>query len=501
MKKLYLILASILLSAHITAQDWSFSYTGDYPEGSIQFCDGFIDEAGVTFLAGREGPDYDHPEALVMCIEPNGNHSVFKYQKEGCLSRATCILEMPNHNLFIAGNIQDCTDDFVMVLILDKQLNLLEERSYGKEVEAISFGDCKATLDSHGNIIVSTTVLQTYNPHVTTDHGVFYKFNCNGDLISCRYLIEDYPGTFYFYTNFHLRQMWYHEEDETLLCLAPASNNVMSFVTFDSAFNYIREYPIVNEKNLRFDHILNDDCFTDHWYNDEELLVFNSRGDYEHNDLRIAKINVYGDFLDYIFLTETPDTIFDPALYRSMATANDSVIYYSFYYHLAPLHPGHAVVWMLNERLEIIGSHVFDDCTNYRSDLILPTSDDGCLVINHLSPDIPMDYYGAPIITKLKKEDFATVTHCPERPAMQPPSNIAYPNPTSTELNIPIPDFIGTTARCQIFDTKGSIVTDRIVRSNDRILKLDVSGLIPGLYLYRVYTAETTLVREKFIKK
>lgn len=501
MKKLYLILASFLISAHITAQDWSFCYTGDYPQGSTQFCDGFIDEDGVTFLAGREGPDYDHPEALFMRIEPDGSHSEFKYKKEGCLSKATCILEMANHNLFVAGNISDSLDDFVMVLILDKQLNLLEEHSYEKEVEALSFGDCKAVLDSHGNIIVSTTVLQDYNPHVTTDHGVFLKFDCHGDLISCRYLIEDYPGALYFFTNFHLRQMWYNEEDETLLCLAPASNNIMSFVTFDSAFNYLREYPIINDENLRFDHILNDDCFTDHWYNDEELLVFNSRGDYEHNDLRIAKINVYGDFLDYIFLTETPDTIFDPALYRSMATANDSVIYYSFYYHLSPLRPGQAVVWMLNEQLEIIGSYAFDDCSNYRADLILPTSDDGCLVVNHLSPDIPMDYYGSPIITKLKKEDFTTVLQSIAEPSAQPPPGLAYPNPTDATLCIPLPELRGACARCQIMDAKGLVISDRIVNSDERILQLEVSGLSPGIYLYRIYTTEKTLLTEKFIKK
>lgn len=501
MKKLYLILASFLITAQMTAQDWSFRYVGDYPSGSTQFCDGFIDEAGVTFLAGREGHDYDHPEALFMRIEPDGNHQIFKYHKEGCSSKATCILEMPNHNLFVAGNLSDGIDDYVMVLILDKQLNLLEERSYGKEVEAVSFGDCRATLDSHGNVIVSTTVLQTYNPHVTTDHGVFYKFDCHGDLISHRYLIEDYPGTFYFFTNFHLRQMWYNAEDETLLCLAPASYDVMSFITFDSAFNYIREYPIVNDKSPRFDHILNDDCFTDHWYNEEELLVFNSRGDYEHNDLRIAKINVYGDFLDYIYLTETPDTIFDPALYRSMAYANDNVIYYSFYYHLVPVHPGYAVVWMLNEQLEIIGSYVFDDCMNYRSDLILPTSDDGCLVVNHLSPDIPMDYYGYPIITKLKKDDFFTVPHWIAEPNSQQPTDIAYPNPANTTLHIPLPDRYGTYTRCQIMDAKGLVVTDQIVNSDERILQFDVSGLSPGLYLYRIYTAEKTLVTEQFIKK
>ena len=126
MKKLLLAIAIILSVLPDYAQEWSIRYVGDHPSGSIHFCDGIIDEDGVVFLVGREGPDREHPEAVFMRVEANGDHTENKYHKSGCFSQATCIVELPNHNLFVAGNLSDSLDDYVMVLILDKQLNILE---------------------------------------------------------------------------------------------------------------------------------------------------------------------------------------------------------------------------------------------------------------------------------------------------------------------------------------------------------------------------------------
>ena len=500
MKKLLLTIAIFLSVLPGYAQEWSIRYVGDHPSGSIHFCDGIIDEEGVVFLVGREGPDREHPEAVFMRVEANGDHTENKYHKTGCFSQATCMVELPNHNLFVAGNLSDSLDDYLMVLILDKQLNILKEKIIEKEVEALSFGTCRSTVDSHGNVIVATTVQQRYNAYTTTDHGVFYKFDNNGNLISHRYLIEDYPDPIYYLFNFHLRQMWY-KDNETLLCLALASGGVMSFITFDSAFNYIEEHPIVRDRELRSDQVLYDDAYTDHWYNEEEALFFSSRGDYEHNDLRLSRINTQGEFLDYIHLTDTPDTIYYTAQHRNMATVNDSVIYYCYDYHTIPLYPGIGGVFMFNDKLEIIGHYLFDDCMNYRSAIILPTADDGCIVVNHYSPYTALEFYGVPIITKLNKSDFTTLPLATSQQTET--ATNAYPNPTYSVLNIPL--FLDVPqVRCQVIDTRGLVLTDRIINvGNDcrPLLQLDVTSLKQGLYYYRIYTAEKTLLTEKFIKK
>lgn len=500
-KKLLLLIMFCLTHLFATAQDWSIRYVGDYPMGRIHFIDGIIDEDGVTFLAGQEGPHLDTTNALFMRIDPDGNHSEFKYSKSGCRSRATCILVLPDNHLFATGNLYADTTDYTMVWILDKQLNLLEERQYEKEAEGVSLGSSKAILDSHGHVIASTYIIQD-NAYQGTDYrGVFYKFDHHGDTISHRYLYKEYPDPVYFLWDFRLRQMWYRAEEETLLCLAPGYGNILSFITFDSAFNYIDEYPIWQEDIDKSDHTLSRDSYTDHWYNDDEALFFSSRGDADHNKLRVSRVNTHGEILDFIRLNERTDTIDDAARPRCMATANDSTFYFSFYYHTLSKYPGIACVYLLNDRLELIGRHIDDDHTCYRSCLILPTSDGGCITVNDSCHYNFISTFMHPIINKLSRDDFETITLSVSDAPQRPMNYDAYPNPCEETLHIPLPNMESTNIRCQVFDNQGRTIINRMVHPYGNTLDLDVSKLRTGGYHYRIYSNKEALLTGTFIKK
>lgn len=503
MKRLLFTISFSLFCIHLPAQEWVISYIGEYLYGFTTLVSGFIDEDGVTFLAGREGIEEYTSDALLMRVEPNGTHSEFKYLKEGYHSKATCIIEMNDHNLFVAGNMSDEFDDYIMVLILDKQLNLLREYRYEKEVEALSFRDCKATLDSHNHVIVATGVVQENEYDGTDIHGLFLKFTYQGDLVSRRYLIEDYPHPLYFIMDFRLRQMWYKEESETLLCLATGYGGVLSFVTYDSAFNYVEEHPIWRDEIDRSDHTINrEDSYTDHWYTEEEALFYFSRGDYEHNKLRIAKVNTQGEILDFICLNERTDTIDDAAMQRCMATINDSTVYFFFHYHTIPLYPGIGCVYQLNEQQEIVGRHIDDDHACYQSRLILPTEDDGCILVYDSCRNYFMPNIKHPVIKKLTPADFEQVYLSATEHPIEPSSNQGpYPNPADNLINIPLCGDAGEKCRCRIIDAKGLIVTDRIVSGADKFIQFDISGLKPGVYQYLLYESDKILAKEKFIKK
>lgn len=500
MKKLVLFVAFCLANLFVSAQEWNINYVGNYPTGHIHFHDGFIDGNGVTFFAGQEGPSTDTPDALFMRIEPDGSHSEFKYITEGFHSRATCIIEMPDHNLFAAGNLYGENDNFIFVLILDKQLNLLEEKQYSKEISGNSFGACKATLDSHNHVIVSTVISQE-NAYQGIDYrGIFYKFDHLGNLVSYRYLIEDYPDPVYFFTDFRLRQMWYRPDEEALLCLAPGYGNVLSFITFDSTFNYIDEYQIWQDDIGKSDHTLSRDCYTDYWYNDDEALFFSSRGDADHNKLRISRVNTHGEFLDFIRLNERTDTIDDAAQPRCMAAANDSTFYFSFHYHTWSFYPGNACVYLLNDQFEIIGRHVENDHDHYRSCLVLATTDGGCITVNDSCNFYSITTTSHPIIQKLRLEDFETVPLLISVETQNPPIGQAFPNPCEELLHIPVPDHGNHDIRCQVLDHLGRIVIDKKVDHNGP-LDLDVSKLRAGVYHYLIYSNKETLLIEQFLKK
>jgi hypothetical protein len=503
MKKTYLIIALCLICLQLSAPEWSISYPGEFPLGFTRFIDGFTDIGGVTFLAGQEGPDESHPDAIFMRIDPNGTHSEFKYRKTGFHSIANCIIEMPNHNLFVSGNLYDAADDYLMVLILDKHLNLLYERQYEKGVEAISFKECKATIDGHNHVIVTTAVAQNNEYNGIDYHGAFFKFDDQGKLLNYRYLIEDYPDPLYFIMDYRPRQMWYKEDSETLLCLAPGYGGILSFITFDSSFNYIEEYPIWNDSIEKSDHtICRMDSYTDYWYNENEALFFSGICDNEHNRLRVAHVNTQGEILELIRLNERADTIDDPAVRRCMAAVSDSMFYFSFHYHEWKYYPGFACVYQLNDNLEIVGRHVDDDHNCYRTSLILPTADYGCITVNDSCSYEPLSHQRHPVIKKLTSEDFEHVPLFIEGQYAEhgKTSSMPYPNPADKTLNIPLPA-LTQKVRCQITDPKGIIIIDRIVESSSCLLQFDVSQLKTGLYLYRVYTPDKTLLHGKFMKK
>ena len=503
MKKSFFTIALCLLFFKLSAQEWVISYVGEHIPGLTTMVNGFVDEDGVTFLAGREGVDEEHSDALLMRIEPDGTHTEFKSVKDGYHSKATCIIEMTDHNLFVAGHLSDETDDYILVLILDKGFNLLQERQYEKEVEAVSFRDCKATLDCHDHVIVSTAVVQNNQYQGTDLHGVFYKFNYQGDLVSHRYLIEEYPHPLYFFMDFRLRQMWYKEDTETLLCLSTGYGGVLSFVTFDSAFNYIEEYPIWRDEIDRSDHTLNrEDCYTDYWYNEDEALFFSSRGDYEHNKLRVSRVNTQGEFLDFICLNERPDTIDDAAMFRCMANVNDSTFYFLFHCHTLPLYPGIGCVYQLNERQEIVGRHIDDEHQCFQSRIILPTSDNGCIVVYDSCNYQLLPNQRHPVIKKLRPDDFEQVFLSAEAPSDISPQSLAlYPNPADEAIYFNCARLETACIRLSIIDSRGLIVADRALESNSSFVKIDISNIKPGTYHLRLYTSDKTLLTEKFIKK
>ena len=175
--------------------------------------------------------------------------------------------------------------------------------------------------------------------------------------------------------------------------------------------------------------------------------------------------------------------------------------YFSFYYHTRGYYPGTACVYMLNDRLEIIGRYADDDLDCYRSCLILPTADGGCVTVNDSCNYYSVTSKTRPVIKKLRPEDFETlplsISHDEHHHSTV---EEAYPNPCDEKLFIPVTYDNHPNIRCQVTDRFGRVVIDRIAHGNSA-LELDVSRLKTGVYHYRIYTDEGTLLTEKFIKK
>lgn len=107
-----------------------------------------------------------------------------------------------------------------------------------------------------------------------------------------------------------------------------------------------------------------------------------------------------------------------------------------------------------------------------------------------------------PVIKKLSPNDFEQVFLSVEATTDNTAElTMPYPNPADDVIHIPLPEKETTHRRIRISDTKGLVVVDRIVEQDASLIRLDISGLKPGLYQYTLYTPETTLLTKKFIKK
>lgn len=497
-KSLLFIVVLCLVRCSLHAQEWTLNYKEGYPDGRIHFHDGLVDHEGIAFLVGEEGTDYQHPNAFLLRIDPDGTYRAFHYGRPGCHTKATCLVETQDRHLFMVGNCHGEGSDSLLVLLMDKDLRLLAEKTYGKNSSAGPFDACKALCDPYGNVIVATSVSMENGFGGTEDRGVFFKFNAQGILLHQHYLTADYPDPLFYFMDFHPRQLWYRSEDETLLCLAPASGGIMSFITFDTAFNYVEEHPIWRDDPDKSDHTLFRDCYTDYWHSSDEALFFSSRGDADHNKLRISRVNTQGEFLEFIRLNERPDTIDDAARHRCMAAANDSTYYFGFHTHTTGYYPGNSGVYRINARLEITGRHLDDDHDHYRSWMVLPTPDGGCLTVNDSCSWSGTADLGHPVIRKLRPEDFETVSCTVTPTERMPQQHCAYPNPVETILHIPIPQ---QTQRCQVLDERGRIVCDRLITDPGDCLLLDVSHLPAGLYFYRLVHNDQPILQNKFIKQ
>lgn len=501
-KNLIFLVTLVLSGLALPAQEWSVRYPSEHPSGYNHFHDGCIDENGVIFLVGQEGPTKDTPEAILFRVAPNGNPVTYRYSRPGLYSQANCIVEMPSEKLFVAGNLYNDTCDRLLVLILDKDLNLLEERQYDKEVDTLTFGKSRGILDSHGNVIVATYATQNNGYKGVFYRGILFKFDPQGNIIRHRYLLEEEPNPVAYLVDFRMRQIWYKAQNETLLCLAPGFGGVMSFITFDSTFNYIEEHPIWNDHSDKSDRTLYRDCYTDHWLSENEALFFSSIGDADHNRLRVSRVTTQGDILEIFPLNARIDTIDDAAQPRCMAAPNDSTFYFSFHYHQWGYYPGTACVYQLNDQLEIIGSYIDNSHSAYRTCLIFPTADGGCITVNDSCAFHPYAINALPFVSKLGPADFVHIPWSVTHTEQASPSRNAFPNPCNETLHIPLPhDHSAHNTRCRVCDLHGRTLMDCIVQQDGNLLDLDVSELKPDLYFYQIYSDQTTQFSEKFLKK
>lgn len=112
-------------------------------------------------------------------------------------------------------------------------------------------------------------------------------------------------------------------------------------------------------------------------------------------------------------------------------------------------------------------------------------------------PEEPFFYYE---LTKFRREDIEITWDVVNETGTKP-MGIAYPNPTTSTINIPIDETLSNEARIQIFDAKGMKCLDSEIGGTGNLITLNVHNLDAGMYVYKVVSGKHELASGKFIKE
>jgi hypothetical protein len=374
-------------------------------------------------------------------------------------------------------------------------LNIVTQKSYLIRDQWIVFGGYFCSLiDNNGDIITTAIVAKEDKNEKTmfTDFA-FYKFNQQGDTLLSKY---------YSY-------IW--DEIPYTLTKVPGSDNLMliercthynnhyelMFLNTDLEILKINNWPNVE---------MSDNIGSDHWISDTSFLVSGyGYPDFENKsyaDILVHLMDTSGTIHQELILGKT-DTSDYTAWRNNMAYANDSTIYIcGFQAHIAlwSLEPTIVELYVIDKNLNLLGYKEFGGDIYNEVWGCISTDDGGCLMygICRTNDTIPERDIR---IWKVLREDINIITTI-ETVEIENISVKAWPNPCQKELNIAVEQEtrLGL-VRLKILNASGKKMTDRVIEGEGNLLRVNVTNLRAGVYIYQVTLPDGNTIHGKFIKQ
>ena len=160
-------------------------------------------------------------------------------------------------------------------------------------------------------------------------------------------------------------------------------------------------------------------------------------------------------------------------------------------------------IMLVDKDLNLLGRKVLKE-DNVLKQVSQPAAfnDDGCLVMvySYNGNQYPGEPFARYELMKFRREDIE-ITWDVVNEADAKPMGIAYPNPTTSTINIPVDETLSNDTRIQIFDAKGMKCLDSEVGNMGNLITLDIHNLDAGLYVYKIVAGKRELAGGKFVKE
>ena len=493
MKKLYLTLCFIAGTIVIYAQQWNLAI--DHNEINLRIYTGCCTTNNETVFVGC----WDS-EAYCVKVDEHGNTTEKHFPIEGGTSTFLNIISLEDGNCFLTGVSKTGNNEYLWILVIDDELNIVKEHFYEKEdsysVSDSEFYNAKAVVDDDSTIVVCVGVRMPFiYPKTYRTRAVFMRFNMDCERLNSVFISPDAYGNIFYDTNFWLTSIMIAPNDD-ILVIGPGSGNCQSILRFDSDFNLIK-YKHIIAPTLIWPA---DDAHSDYWIDNNNILLVSYFYDPDiHNKamLVFGKTSLNdGMIYENIWINKT-DTLNYTIDNHSTCTVNDTTIYLVSNARIGNwLGPVAMEIYLVNRNLEILGSKYFYDEIEYWPFTAIATKDDGIVAVSTSTRE-------RTYIKKLLREDFNPIPCSVSEVPIERLKATAFPNPTSGRLNIDLSEIPldENDVRIRIFNSNGLICLDKIINGMGNLLTVDVSSLPDGAYSFQIIKGNKNIISDKFIKE
>lgn len=498
MKRFLILLFVLSMLKYANSQQWSFEYPCEEDEYA-HFMAGDKSLHYNYVVGGLYGDNPNLPSAIALCIRENGEYNDKVFDEYSVKMSFVTALGLNDGNVFVVAACSDNQEKNVYeklwVAVMNPDLDILSEKIMEVDEHYISYGlSAQALLNDSNEIVLVTVVTDSIPSHTIIEYDFsFYKFDRSCNLLKQTFL--ENPS--------------YHSEITDFIKVADTDyyamfsngmhvTGVETVSYIDDDLNYLSTSIIDNMANYP-NNILPMFVSVDYWYDENHFLMSAMSAHTEGvNDWHPIVIKMDKDMNVIKSLSfERVDTTDYVSQYRSMAFVNSDKIYISTFWQNSSgfeFYPNTATVFLINDKLDLLGRKDFESDCFIEILYIQPTYDEGCIIQAYKI----YKTHKVPVICKLKSEDFEIVTNMIDH---EDDIDVgSFPNPVSSVLNINVDFVTEVNVRIIVFDVLGRRYLDKELHLEGDMLSLDVSSLVKGTYFYEIIMDKKCVLREKFIK-
>lgn len=494
MKRLIMTLCFIAAAVVLTAQQWNLAI--DHNGISARLTYGCCTTSNETVFVG-----YWDSEAYCVKIDEHGNFTEKHFPVEGGTSTFLNVIALEDGNCFLTGVSKTGNNEYLWILVIDDELNIVKEQFYEKEesysVDDSEFYNAKAVVDDDGTIVVCVGIrMPYYIPEIYRIRGIFMRFNSDCERLNSVFIEpEDYNYLFYS-SNFYTTCILNAPDNRDIIIISPGEGDCPSVLRFDHDFNLLAHH-VIHEQTLEQ---IGHEAISDYWIDNDNLLVVAEVTDPDiHNKIFtvFGKTSINSGYIYEDTWINKTDTLNYNIASHSMCAANDTTIYLASCAKIGSwCGPVALEIYLVNRNMEILGSKYFYNETGYWPNTAIATKDDGIVAVSSSSQE-------RTYIKKLLREDFNPIPCSVSEVPIERLKATAFPNPTSGKLNIDLSEIPldENDVRIRIFNSNGLICLDKIINGMGNLLTVDVSRLPDGAYTFQIVKGNKNIISDKFIKE